>query len=124
MDNAERMCDAVCIIARGEKVLDGAVADVKTTYGDRHVAVVLSNGTPSGVAQILRDRALVERFDDSNRMLEIDLAPRASAQELLARLVSTGASIERFELVRPSLHRIFLDRVGATGIEEGMSGHG
>ena len=124
MDNAERLCDSVCIIARGEKVLAGAVAEVKARQGDRHVAVVLSNGTPADVAEILRDRALVARCDDSNRMLEIELAPRASAQDLLARLMRTGASIERFELVRPSLHRIFLDRVGASGIEEGMSGHG
>ena len=124
MDNAERLCDAVCIIARGEKVLDGAVAEVKSRQGDRHVAVVLSNGTPAGVPAILRDRALVARCDDSNRMLEIELAPQASAQELLARLIGAGATIERFELVRPSLHRIFLDRVGATGVEEGMTGHG
>jgi ABC-2 type transport system ATP-binding protein len=31
--HAETMCDAVCIIARGRKILDGAVADVKTEYG-------------------------------------------------------------------------------------------
>jgi ABC-2 type transport system ATP-binding protein len=124
MDNAERLCDSVCIIARGEKVLDGAIAEVKARQGDRHVAVVLSNGTPAGVPEILRDRTLVARCDDSNRMLEIELAPRASAQELLTRLLGAGATIERFELVRPSLHRIFLDRVGASGVEEGMSGHG
>jgi ABC-2 type transport system ATP-binding protein len=124
MDNAERLCDSVCIIARGEKVLDGAVAEVKARQGDRHVAVVLSNGTPAGVPEILRDRTLVARCDDSNRMLEIELAPRATPQDLLTRLIGAGASIERFELVRPSLHRIFLDRVGATGVEEGMSGHG
>src|SRR5205814_10414836 len=29
MENAERMCDAVCIIARGEQVLDGNVGDVR-----------------------------------------------------------------------------------------------
>lgn len=33
IENAESMCDAVCIIARGEKVLDGTIADVKTQYG-------------------------------------------------------------------------------------------
>jgi ABC-2 type transport system ATP-binding protein len=43
---------------------------------------------------------------------------------LLQRLVQTGASIERFERVHPSLHQIFLQRVGATGVEEGMTGHG
>jgi hypothetical protein len=26
--------------------------------------------------------------------------------------------------VQPSLHQIFLQKVGATGVEEGMSGHG
>ena len=43
---------------------------------------------------------------------------------LLRRLIDAGADIQRFELVRPSLHQIFLQRVGATGIEKGMSGHG
>src|SRR2546427_9222121 len=28
MEQAERLCDAVCIIARGEKVLDGTVQEV------------------------------------------------------------------------------------------------
>jgi len=26
--------------------------------------------------------------------------------------------------VQPSLHQIFLEKVGATGVETGMSGHG
>jgi ABC-2 type transport system ATP-binding protein len=33
-------------------------------------------------------------------------------------------AVQRFELVQPSLHRIFLDKVGASGIEEGMTGQG
>src|SRR5207248_5128587 len=39
MDNAERLCDSVCIIARGEKVLDGEVAQVKAEHGTRVVAL-------------------------------------------------------------------------------------
>jgi len=31
--HAETLCDAVCIIARGQKVLDGTISDVKTQYG-------------------------------------------------------------------------------------------
>jgi ABC-type uncharacterized transport system ATPase subunit len=38
--------------------------------------------------------------------------------------VDAGVGVERFELVQPSLHRIFLDAVGATGVEEGVTGHG
>jgi ABC-2 type transport system ATP-binding protein len=128
MDNAERLCDAVCIIARGEKVLDGGVQEVKQAHGGRHVALGLDraamNGAAPAVSAVLDDRTLVAHVDDQNRYLEIELAPGAGAQQLLQRLVAAGAPITRFELVQPSLHQIFLDKVGATGVEEGMSGHG
>jgi ABC-2 type transport system ATP-binding protein len=124
MDNAERLCDSVCIIARGEKVLDGTVSGVKAAAGDRGVALALAGDPTDAVRAVLADRALVARVDDQNRYLELELAPGADAQVLLQRLVAAGAPIERFERVHPSLHRIFLDKVGATGVEEGMSGHG
>src|ERR1051326_726930 len=47
MENAERMCDAVCIIARGEKVLDGQVTDVRTSSGRRSVALALAGDNRS-----------------------------------------------------------------------------
>jgi ABC-2 type transport system ATP-binding protein len=124
MDNAERMCDAVCIIARGEKVLDGSVVEVKARSAGHNVALAVAGGTSNGVSAILGDRTLVARADDSNRFFELELAPGADPQVLLRRLVDAGANIQRFELVQPSLHQIFLQRVGAEGVEEGMSGHG
>jgi ABC-2 type transport system ATP-binding protein len=133
MENAEKMCDAVCIIARGEKVLDGTVSAVRASHGPRNVALSLIGAGESsgdraeelnGVGSVLRDRQLVQRFDDNNRFFEIELAPRADSQELLRRLIEAGARIERFELVQPSLHQIFIERVGAQGVERGMSGHG
>jgi len=126
MENAERMCDAVCIIARGEKVLDGSVTGVKAQHGRRNIALSLADGGSNGVNDVLRDKRLVQRLDDNNRYFEIELAAGADSQELLQRLMYAGAQIERFELITPSLHQIFIDRVGAAnaGIEAGMSGHG
>ena len=124
MDNAERLCDAVCIIARGEKVLDGSVTDVRAAHGGRTVALALEGSADDAVLAVLRDRALVARVDDRSRSFEIELAAGADAQALLRRLVAAGAAIQRFERVQPSLHQIFLERVGATGVEPGMSGHG
>ena len=124
MDNAERLCDSVCIIAHGDKVLDGAVADVKQQHGTRVVALSVAGEARDAIAPILADRTLVSRSDDQNRYYEIELAPGADAQMLLQRVIAAGAPIQRFELVQPSLHQIFLERVGATGVEEGMSGHG
>jgi ABC-2 type transport system ATP-binding protein len=126
MDNAERLCDSVCIIARGEKVLDGSISSVREVHGTRTVALGLAGDGMRAVAPILEDRSLVLRADDSNRYYEIELAPGADPQELLRRVVASGAAIQRFEMVQPSLHQIFLQKVGADnlGIEEGMSGHG
>jgi ABC-2 type transport system ATP-binding protein len=124
MDNAERICDSVCIIARGEKVLDGTVAGVKEEHGARNIALALDGNGMQGVASILRDQSLVKRADDSNRFFEIEMAPGADPQVLLRRVIDSGASVQRFEMIQPSLHQIFLQKVGATGIEEGMTGNG
>ena len=77
MDNAERLCDSVCIIARGEKVLDGAVADVKAEHGTRVVALSVAGEARDAIAHdarrpharlarrrpepLLRDRARTRR---------------------------------------------------------------
>jgi ABC-2 type transport system ATP-binding protein len=124
MDNAERLCDSVCIIARGRKVLDGGVAEVRTAHSGRMVALAVDGEARDRIAPVLADRTLVARVDDHNRYYELELVPGGDPQQLLKRVVATGAAIQRFELVLPSLHQIFLERVGARGIEEGMSGHG
>jgi len=124
MDSAERMCDAVCIIARGEKVLDDDIATVKATHGGSHVALGLDGGVTDAVAAILADRSLVARVDASNRYFEVEVASGVDSGALLGRLVAAGARIQRFERVQPSLHQIFLRRVGASGVEDGVSGHG
>ncbi|MBI1809251.1 MAG: ATP-binding cassette domain-containing protein [Gemmatimonadetes bacterium] len=123
MDNAERLCDSVCIIARGEKVLDGTVSGVKAEHGGNNVALSVAGGSET-ISRVLTDHQLVERVDDSNRFFEIALQKGADPQALLRRLVDAGAVVQRFELVQPSLHQIFLEKVGATGVEAGMSGHG
>ena len=123
MDNAERLCDSVCIIAHGDKVLDGTVTGVKAEHGGKTIALSVDGGS-SAISTILADQSLVRRVDDSNRFFEVELATGADPQKLLRRLVDAGASIQRFELVQPSLHQIFLQKVGATGVDEGMTGHG
>jgi len=124
MDNAERLCDSVCIIAHGEKVLDGGVAEVRKAHSGRMVALAVDGDARDAIAPVLGDRSLVARVDDHNRYYELELAPGADAQVLLRRVIDTGVPITRFELVLPSLHQIFLERVGARGVEEGMTGHG
>jgi ABC-2 type transport system ATP-binding protein len=114
----------VCILARGRKVLDGRVDEVRTAHSGRTVALGVADQSRNAIVPVLTDRSLVSRVDDQNRYYELELAPGADPQEILRRVVATGATVNRFELVLPSLHQIFLERVGARGVEEGMMGNG
>ncbi len=112
LDVAERICDHVCIIAAGRKVLDGAVADVKREHGGTHVAVAFEDGRELA-APIINDRSLVAKADDYGVYAELALADGVQPQALLERLVRSAARLQRFEHIEPSLNRIFLDKVGA-----------
>jgi ABC-2 type transport system ATP-binding protein len=111
MEHAEKLCDQLCIIARGRKLVDGTLAAVKQTRGGRHVTVAF-DGSQGGAAQLFADRRLVARLQDFGQQAELELAPGADAQEILRALVASGARLSRFELVAPSLHKIFVDLVG------------
>ena len=52
---------------------------------------------------MVTENTLYFRVDDQNRFFEIELAAGADSQQLLRRLMESGASIQRFELVQPSL---------------------
>ncbi len=107
---AERSCDHVCIIAAGEKVVDGRVTDIKHEHGTENVAIELEEPSPA-VAALVRHSAEVRELREDGGALEAVLAPDADAQALLTRLVEAGVRLRRFERVEPSLEQIFLERV-------------
>jgi ABC-2 type transport system ATP-binding protein len=111
MEQAERMCDRVAIIARGEKLVDGTLAEVKRGDGDRHVALAFHrNG--EAASRVLADRSLVARTDDYGASAEVTLASGATGEALLEALLGAGVGISRFEVVEPSLQSIFIAKVG------------
>jgi len=116
MDVAEKICDHVCIIAAGTKVLDGALTEVKRVHGGTHVAVAFEDAA-AGASAMAAVRDLVATADDSGVSAELTLKSGVEPQQLLELLVGSGARLRRFEHVEPSLNRIFLDKVGAAAAE-------
>jgi ABC-2 type transport system ATP-binding protein len=116
MDVAERICDHVCIIARGHKVLDGGIADVKRQHGGSHVAVAFEDGA-QGAAAMRAISDLVEHADDSGLSAELKLKDNTDPQLILERLMKQNIRLRRFERIEPSLQRIFLDKAGPESAE-------
>jgi len=112
MEQAERMCDHVVIIARGQKVVDGSLAGIKREFGGRHIALTFTrNGDRA--ARILSDRTLVDRVDDYGASAEVQLSDGGDPERLLRTLVENDVGLARFEVVEASLQSIFIAKVGA-----------
>jgi ABC-2 type transport system ATP-binding protein len=120
MEQAERMCDHIVIMARGEKVVDGAVADIKREAGARHVRLTFTRNREAA-RRVLHDRALVQRTEDHGASAEVELAAGADGEQLLRALVTADVGLSQFAVVEPSLESIFIARVGpaaATAVAE------
>jgi ABC-2 type transport system ATP-binding protein len=104
MEQVERMCDSICLINKGHKILDGDLRAIKQSYGKNTVRIEFSG--PDG---FLAHPAVasVNRFGSG---AEAKLKPGADAQEVLKAALQSGARIDRFELLEPSLNDIFIEK--------------
>ncbi|HVF56958.1 MAG TPA: ATP-binding cassette domain-containing protein [Pyrinomonadaceae bacterium] len=109
MEVAERICDDICLVNRSRKILEGSIREVKSSFGRNAVSLRVEGGDG-----VLEDRSLVANVEQHSDGAEALLAAGANPQELLRRLVASGANVTRFELVEPSLHDIFIEKVGAS----------
>lgn len=106
MEVAEKICDDICLINRSRKVLEGSMREVKRGFSRNAVALRLTGGEA-----VLEDGALISKMQRHSDGIEVLLAEGATPQTLLKELIAAGATIERFEMIEPSLHDIFIEKV-------------
>ena len=107
METVERLCDSIALIDRGRKVLEGTVNDVKRRHG-KNTIVLAYDGDGSFIGSLPG----VLKVSDFGRYVEVRMADGADAQAIL-RAASERLRVSRFEVVEPSLHDIFVERVTA-----------
>lgn len=105
MEAVEKLCDRVALINRGEKVLDGSVAEVKARHGKNTVVLAYD-----GDGSFLASRPGVARVTDFGQYVEVRLQDGADPQPLLQE-AAARLRLRRFEIVEPSLHDIFVETV-------------
>ena len=106
MEVAEKICDDICLLNRSEKVFEGSLRDIKSSFGRNSVAVRCEGGDG-----VLDDPALVSKLVRHADEAQALLAAGADAQTLLRRLIDSGAVIGKFEMMEPSLNDIFIAKV-------------
>jgi ABC-2 type transport system ATP-binding protein len=118
MEQAEKICDQVCIIARGKKVLDGKLREIKReSAAEGVIALGFSDEAAKDRAEaVLTDTKLViERKPPrpgEHADCEVVLADGVKPEYLLKTLLNHDVGVRLFEVVVPTLHQIFVQRVG------------
>jgi ABC-2 type transport system ATP-binding protein len=116
MDQAEQLCDSVCIIARGRKVLDGALVDIRRSHAGRRYRVEFDEVTPA-VLQFMNSGPF-NGAERTGAAWTLDLPTAPDVQATLSTLAAARLDIAKFEHVKPSLHEIFVEQVGHAEIAE------
>jgi ABC-2 type transport system ATP-binding protein len=108
MDQAERLCERVCLISQSRRILDGDLRELKRQEGGGVVAIDFEgdDGWVRG-----REVLNVERTHTGVR---VQIEDGADPHSLLERAVASGVRVRRFQLMEPRLHEIFVRHVTAS----------
>jgi len=116
MDQVEKLCDAIALISRGKLLLSGSMREVKSAYTRNRVQVVFS-----GDDSFLRHPAVAEAKSYSG-IAELRLSNEEAAQQVLAAAIAAGTTINKFEVIEPTLEEIFIEQVRASFGDEAAGG--
>ncbi len=113
MEQAEQMCDSICLVNRGRSVINGNIRTIKRTFlnemSELKIALEAEN-----YAGVLEDQSLVKNVSANSHHVEVTLHEGINPQALLHQLVAAGVALNRFEILEPSLNEIFIESVNRT----------
>jgi len=101
MEVAERMCDGIFMIHRGQKVLDGTLEQIQDAHGEDSIRVRLDGAVD------LTNLPGVSEVADFGKLQQLRIDPGTNPQTILEALMKRG-TVRHFELARPSLQEIFV----------------
>lgn len=107
MEQAEKLCDNLCMISQGQKVLDGTLNEVKSKFGKNSIQLNIE-----GNGKFIKEIPGVKSFRESNNYIEIKIDD-SSDTNLILRTVADKVLVKRFEIVEPSLYEIFIETAKA-----------
>lgn len=107
MPTIEEFCKDITILDRGKAILQGDLNVIKRSYGRVNLFVKSDADIASYVSSF---GLLVVNKTPSEYHLKVH--GENQAMEFLAKLIADGIPVVKFELREPSLHEIFIEKVG------------
>lgn len=112
MPTIEEFCSDITILNRGKTVLQGNLNDIKKGYGRVNLFVKSDQDIASYISKF--GLVIVNKTPSE---YHLKVKNEEQAMTFLTQLIQDKISIVKFELREPSLHEIFVEKVGTTDEE-------
>ena len=108
MHTIEEFCTEILILNKGKTVLKGNIKEIKKTYNANRIVIE----TEQDITDIINKNNLkIENSHDNLYIIKIE--EEQQGYDLLKNIVKEKINIDKFEIMKPTLNDIFIEKVGA-----------
>lgn len=107
MATIEEFCSDILILNRGKTVLQGNLKQIKETYPASRVEIDVDTDITSYIKEMN-----LEIENEVDGKYQIKISNEEVAHELIHTLITKGIKVEKFEIKKPTLNDIFIEKVG------------
>ena len=106
MATIEEFCSDILILNKGKTVLQGNLKEIKETYPANRVEIDVKQDITSYIKEIG-----LEIETETNNNYTIKISDEEKAHKLLNKLIADGIKVDKFEIKKPTLNDIFIEKV-------------
>lgn len=106
MDHVEYFCDSLIILVKGKSVLQGKLQDIKNSYKRKNIRIIADLDK----SKIEKIKGVIEVEKELGEY--VVKVENESIVENVFKEISKCKSVEKFLVEAPSLHEIFISKVG------------
>ena len=107
MATIEEFCSDILILNKGKTVLQGNLKEIKEKYPANRVEIDVKQDIESYIKELNLEIEI-----ETNNNYVIKISDEEKAHKLLNKLVVNGINIDKFEIKKPTLNDIFIEKVG------------
>lgn len=107
MSTIEEYCTNLVILHKGKDILNGNLSEIKKSYGRNHLVLRCEED----ISEIIKENNIEVRSCNLNEW-NLRVEDENHSNEILRILIKNNITIIKFELREPTLHEIFIEKVG------------
>ena len=107
MSTIEEFCSDILILNKGKTVLQGNLREIKDRYPANRVQIESNESIVENIAKLG-----LEIENEKNNEYTVKIDNEEQAHNLLNELVKDKKTINKFEITKPTLNDIFIEKVG------------